>query len=167
MTDVRPAREDDLVRLADIERAADEMFATIGIEGLPPAPSTDEYAGAAAVLVAGDPAVGFARLELKAGEAYLDQLSVHPSAMRQGIGTALLEAAVTWATEHGHDSIFLATFRDVAWNAPFYARHGFVETVATTPGMREVEEHERALRMDRFGPRVLMRRDCHATRHEH
>lgn len=160
MTAVRSARADDLSRLADIERAADETFATIGITGLPSAPPAKEYAGAAAVLVAGDPPVGFARLELKAGEAYLDQLAVHPSSMREGIGTALLDAAVQWARDNGHGGLFLATFRDVPWNAPFYARRGFVETEATTPGMREVEAHERALRMDRFGPRVLMRRSC-------
>ena len=155
---VRLAGPDDLTHLADVERAADEIFTSIGIVGLPSAPPTNEYAGAAAVLVAGEPPAGFARIELKGGEAYLDQLSVHPSSMRQGLGSALLEAAVQWAREHGHDSIFLATFRDVAWNAPFYARHGFVEVTATTAGMREVEAHERKLRMDRFGPRVLMLR---------
>ncbi|HET7310833.1 MAG TPA: GNAT family N-acetyltransferase [Mycobacteriales bacterium] len=160
MTDVRPARDDDLGSLPEIERAADGIFATIGIVGLPPVASTKEFAAAAAVLVAGDPPVGFARLELKVGEAYLDQLSVHPSVMRHGIGAALLEAAVGWAREQDYDSIFLATFRDVAWNAPFYARHGFVETPATTPGMRDVEAQERVLRMERVGPRILMRRTC-------
>ena len=155
---VRPARPDDFAHLAQIESAADEIFASVGIVGLPPAPPTSAYEGAAAVFVAGDPVVGFARVELPCGETYLDQLSVHPSAMRQGVGSALLEAAVAWAREHAHDSIFLATFRDIAWNAPFYRRHGFVETAAVTDGMREVEAHDRALRMDRFGPRVLMRR---------
>jgi GNAT superfamily N-acetyltransferase len=158
MIDVRPAGPDDLPHLPEIERAADTVFTTIGIEGLPSAAPAEDYADAAAVLVVGNPPVGFARVELKCGEAYLDQLSVHPSAMGQGVGSALLDAAVAWAAHHGHDSMFLATFRDVAWNAPFYARHGFIEVVATTAGMREVEEHERALRMERFGPRVLMRR---------
>jgi len=156
VTPVRPAGPDDFPHLAELERAADEIFAAIGIVGLPPPPLAEEYAGAAAVLVTGEPPVGFARIELKCGEAYLDQLSVHPTAMRQGIGTALLEAALGWAREQGHDSVFLATFRDVAWNAPFYRRHGFIETEPTTDGMREVVEHERKLQMDRFGPRVLM-----------
>lgn len=160
MTVVRLARPDDFAHLNEVERAADGVFASIGIVGLPAAPPAEEYAGATAILVAGEPPVGFARIELEAGEAYLDQLSVHPSSMRQGIGSALLEAAVQWAGDHGHDSIFLATFRDVAWNAPFYRRHGFVEVSASTPGMQEVEAHERKLRMDRFGPRVLMQRRC-------
>ncbi|HET6818209.1 MAG TPA: GNAT family N-acetyltransferase [Mycobacteriales bacterium] len=163
MTEVRSARPDDLPRLAEIERVADEMFASVGIVGLPPAPPMQEYAAAAALLVAGDPAVGFARIELPCGEAYLDQLSVHPSEMRHGVGTALLEAAVRWARDKGHESIALATFRDVPWNAPFYARRGFVETAADTPGLRAVAEHERQLRMDRFAPRVLMRRTTSHT----
>jgi hypothetical protein len=30
-----------------------------------------------------------------------------------------------WADASGHREITLTTFRDVAWNAPFYARLGF------------------------------------------
>lgn len=160
MSDIRVARSDDYARLTEIERLADDVFASVGIVGLPPAAPADVYEGAAAVIVAGDPPVGFARIELKCGEAYLDQLSVHPAAMRQGIGAALLEAAVAWARDNSHTSIFLATFRDVAWNAPFYSRHGFIETAAVTPGMREVEAHEQKLGMARWGPRVLMQRAC-------
>jgi GNAT superfamily N-acetyltransferase len=158
VTGVRAATAADLGHLAEIELAADDMFAEVGIVGLPPPPSEEEYAAAAAVLVAGDPPVGFARLELVSGEAYLDQLSVHPTVMRRGIGTALLDAAADWARDQGYDSLTLATFRDVGWNAPFYARHGFVETAADTAGLRQVLAHEQALRMSRFGRRVLMRR---------
>jgi len=161
VTDVRPATAADIGHLAEIERLADEVFADVGIVGLPAPPSDKDYADAAALLVAGDPPIGFARIELVEGEAYLDQLSVLPASMRRGVGSALLEAAVAWAREHGHDSLLLATFRDVAWNAPFYARQGFVAVSADTPGARRIAEHEAALRMDRFGPRVLMRRPVH------
>jgi GNAT superfamily N-acetyltransferase len=159
MTEVRPATDADLAHLPEIERAADDVFADIGITGLPPAAEIDEFRGSDVVLVSGDPPVGFARIDLVAGEAYLSQLSVHPSAMRRGVGSALLEAAVGWVRDNGHDSLALATFRDVAWNAPFYAQHGFVEVRAPlTPGLELVREHERDLRLERFGPRVLMRR---------
>jgi len=158
VSEVRPATEADLALLSAIERAADEIFAEVGITGLPPAAEIDEFRKADVVIVAGHPPVGFARIDLVAGEPYLTQLSVHPSVARRGIGTALLEAAATWAAGNGHGSIFLATFRDVAWNAPFYARHGYVETVPDTPGTREIAEHERAIGMHRFGARVLMRR---------
>jgi GNAT superfamily N-acetyltransferase len=155
---VRPAAEADLALLTEIERAADEVFAEVGIVGLPAAAGIDDFRAAAAVLVVGDPPVGFARIDLVAGEPYLTQLSVHPSVVRRGIGAALLEAAATWASSHGHNSIFLATFRDIAWNAPFYARHGFAETGPDTPGTREIAEHERSIGMHSFGARVLMRR---------
>ena len=158
MTTVRPATTADLPQLPGIERTADEIFADVGITGLPPAAGLDELRAAAAVLVAGDPPVGFARIDLVAGEAYLGQLSVHPTAMRCGTGTALLAAAADWARDHGHPTLALATFRDVPWNAPFYARHGYVEVEPDTPGLRQVAEHERMLRLERFGPRVLMRR---------
>jgi GNAT superfamily N-acetyltransferase len=159
MTAVRPATEADLVHLPHVESAADEVFAQLGITGLPPAADIDDFRAADAVLVVGDPPVGFARIDLIAGEPYLSQLSVHPSAMRRGLGSALLEASVAWAQQHGHDSLALATFRDVAWNAPFYARHGFVEVVPPlSPGLELVRRHEHDLRLDRFGPRVIMRR---------
>jgi GNAT superfamily N-acetyltransferase len=158
VTSVRPATEADFEQLPEIERAADEVFADVGITGLPPAASVEALRAAAAVLVAGEPPVGFARVDLVAGEAYLSQLSVHPTAMRRGIGTALLDATAACAAENGHPSIFLATFRDVAWNAPFYARHGFIVAAATTPALQAVARHEDELGMSRFGARVLMRR---------
>ena len=158
MTDVRQATEADLVALPEIERAADGIFAAAGITGLPPAAGVDELDAAAVVLVAGRPPVGFARIDLVCGEAYLAQLSVHPDAMRRGIGSALLEAASGWAAENGHPSLLLATFRDVAWNGPFYAKHGFDVVDATTPAALAVARHEDELDMSKFGARVLMRR---------
>ena len=158
MTAVRPATDADLQHLPQLESAADEVFAQLGITGLPPAADIDDFRAADAVLVAGDPPVGFARIDLIAGEPYLSQLSVHPSAMRRGLGSALLEASVAWAQQHGHDSLALATFRDVAWNAPFYAQHGFVEVDADTPALRAVARHEDELGIAKFGARVLMRR---------
>jgi len=158
MTEVRWATGDDLPHLPEIERAADGIFADIGITGLPPAAGPAEFAGADAVLVAGEPPIGFARLDVIEGEPYLSQLSVHPSAMRQGVGSALLESAAGWARAQGYDSLALATFRDVAWNAPFYARHGFVEVEADTPALLAVARHEHELGIARFGARVVMRR---------
>jgi hypothetical protein len=89
---------------------------------------------------------------------------VHPDAARRGVGSRLLEEVVSWAREHGCRRVTLATFRDVAWNAPFYARHGFVEIVADTPFLEHVLEHERQLGIGRFGTRVLMARDLAGAR---
>jgi GNAT superfamily N-acetyltransferase len=162
VTSVRLATAADFEQLPEIERAADDLFADVGITGLPPAASVEDFRAAAAVFVAGQPPVGLARVDIVVGEAYLSQLSVHPAAMRRGIGTALLEAASSWAADNGHRSIFLATFRDVAWNAPFYSRHGFAVVEATTPALQAVAKHEDELGMPRLGARVLMRRPLSA-----
>lgn len=156
---VRPAAPPDLERLPLIEEAADRLFASQGIGPLPPVATTPgELARAAVVLVAGDPAIGFARLERVDGEAHLEQLSVHPSEGRRGVGAALLDAAVEWAARNGHEAVTLCTFADVPWNAAFYARHGFVEVTDLGPGLRSLRERERRLGLDDLGRRVVMRR---------
>ena len=42
--------------------------------------------------------------------------------MRQGIGSALVRAAMREAWELGYDRLSLTTYRDLPWNGPFYAR---------------------------------------------
>lgn len=156
---VRPAHPRDLEHLPGLEAAADALFAAAGIGPLPPGVgSAEELAGAAAVLVVGDPVVGFARLERVDGQAHLEQLSVHPSASRLGLGAALLEAAAAWAARSGHEALTLCTFADVPWNAPFYARHGFVELTDLGPGLRQLRETERRLGLDALGRRAVLRR---------
>lgn len=54
------------------------------------------------------------------------ELNVLPERARRGIGTALLEHACAWARMAGYRRVDLGTLADVPWNAPFYARHGFV-----------------------------------------
>ena len=45
--------------------------------------------------------------------------------MRQGAGTALLNAVSGHARAAGYRRIGLSTFRDIPFNAPFYARRGW------------------------------------------
>lgn len=104
--------------------------------------------------------MGFACVDVLDGAAHLWQLSVHPSAARRGIGTALVEGVCDWARSHGYPAVTLTTFRDVPWNAPFYSRLGFdVLTGRLPPGLQAVRDHERDLGDDAFGPRVAMRID--------
>jgi GNAT superfamily N-acetyltransferase len=93
------------------------------------------------------------------GTAYLAALAVLPSDMRTGVGSRLLERACEWARGQGYPAMTLTTFRDVPWNAPFYAKRGFAEVLAPTPGLAAVRERERSLGLDEAGPRLVMRRE--------
>ena len=75
------------------------------------------------------------------------------------MGRALVEASCDWATERGSDRITLSTFRDVAWNAPFYARLGFVviPQASLSPALLRVREHEASNGLDPE-KRVMMSR---------
>ena len=67
---VRPAGPEDLPALPGIEEAADALFAEHGVGPLQPGVAdVDDLGRAAYVLVAGDPVVGFARLERVDGPA--------------------------------------------------------------------------------------------------
>ena len=88
-------------------------------------------------------AVGFAAVATLDGDPYLDQLSVRRAAMRRGVGSRLLAHAVAtsgvpmWLTTYGH----------LPWNAPWYARRGFVlvDEDAWRPGVRGDIEQQRAV----------------------
>lgn len=71
--------------------------------------------------------VGFALMKFPGGTAWLDQLSVLQRWQGYGFGTALIEQTATAARSLGHRTLHLSTYRDVPWNAPYYARRGFAE----------------------------------------
>ena len=71
--------------------------------------------------------VGFSLAATLDGSAYLAEVGVLPSFMRLGIGSRLVTAVVDWARCAGFDDVVLVTFRHLDWNAPFYARFGFIE----------------------------------------
>jgi ribosomal protein S18 acetylase RimI-like enzyme len=83
---VRVASAADLLEVPAVEAAADALFRERGVLDLPAPAPADLRARAWRVLVVGRPVVGFAVLERVDGDVHLEQLSVHPSAMRQGLG---------------------------------------------------------------------------------
>ena len=155
---IRPVRPDELPLLPALEAAADALFGSLGIGPLP-GPSTPEQFGAAlVVLVSGEPPVGLCRIDAVGDGAHLEQLSVHPDHIRRGLGRSLLRAAVEWAASHGYDELTLCTYRDVAWNGPFYASEGFVEDGAADDWLTAHGLPTEEPILSRFGARVLMRR---------
>ncbi len=159
LAQIRVASPEEYDALRSIEDAADTMYADIGIGPFTQSEEDNHLAQAAVVLATGNPAVGFACVEVVDGAAHIWQLSVHPLAARQGRGRALVNAVCAWAVTNGLPAVTLTTFRDVAWNGPFYAKLGFRELVDLSPGLAAMREHERAIGDDDFGPRIAMRKD--------
>ncbi|WP_018657174.1 GNAT family N-acetyltransferase [Actinomadura flavalba] len=160
---VRAAEEDDLAVLPGIERSADALFAPLGIT-FPPGPLViEELIGTGArILVAGRPPAGFAGTVPLDGGVHLEQIAVHADAIRRGTGTRLLRAVVAEAERSGAARVSLLTFRDVPWNAPWYARHGFAELPQAQwgAGLRAHWAAEVAAGLGDLGRRVVMARAC-------
>lgn len=154
---VRTSVPEEFERLRWIELESDLLYETVGIGPFDEDPSLAGLAGATVVFAAGDPAVGFVSVDLVDGDAHIDQLSVLPERGGRGIGRDLLDRAVRWAREEGLSGVTLTTFRDVPWNAPFYARVGFEVVETPGPELAAIRAHERATGIDAMGPRVAMR----------
>ena len=162
-TAIRYADAADIPLIEGIERAGDTRFAEVsrarGIDpGLFPGvgmPGPERAASPGLVLVAGQPAVGFAHIVPVAGCLVLEQLSVSPDAGRRGVGGSLLHAAMGAALDMGHDTLYLRTFAEVPWNAPFYARSGFLE-IPDPEWIAPLVAAEDGAGLRRWGRRITM-----------
>ncbi len=164
---VRAARWDDLPKLRELERAAGAPFRNLGMHAV-----ADDEALAIAELAVfqktgrawvipddTDEPVAYLLVDVVDGNAHVEQVSVHPTYARQGLGRALLDTAAAWAEHHELTALTLTTYSDVPWNGPYYKRLGFraLEESQMTPGLRRVREHEAARGLARW-PRVTMQR---------
>jgi GNAT superfamily N-acetyltransferase len=130
----RPHRH-EIKLLPQVENAADERYRRVGLSrvvAMPPASLASLTAGWredrlwVAVSRFNQP-VGFALMKFPGGTAWLDQLSVLDRWQGRGLGGALIDRTAAAARARGFDALYLSTYRDVPWNAPFYARRGFEE----------------------------------------
>ena len=84
-----------------------------------------------AVILVGESGIGFAQVRYKdqiysdAPDAYLEELYVVPERRGEGLGRALLEAAMEAAREHGADHIDLGTSTDDSAARALYESAGF------------------------------------------
>lgn len=159
------ARERDLPFLPVIELAAagllaDHAPASVLSETTPPA-HFQEALSARRLWVAalGEVPVGFAHVVLlPSGAPHLEEMDVHPSHGRRGLGRQLMAAVLAWTRRQNHAAITLTTFRDVPFNMPFYATCGFqaLPTALLDTELAAVVESE-ALRGLSPERRVVMR----------
>lgn len=101
--------------------------------------------------------VGFVRTKPLDGCLHVEQVTVATAAQGHGIGRALMLAAEQNATDRGFNQMTLTSFRDVAFNGPFYRGLGWheLEHADLSPGLRAEREEESAAGIDRW-PRVAM-----------
>jgi GNAT superfamily N-acetyltransferase len=171
-TTIRLARPDELTELRSIELAAGVLFREIRMVDVaehppPPIEVFERYQQAGqAWVVAGsdDRPIGFVLVKLVDGAAHIEQVSIHPDHGRQGLGRQLIEHVDQWAAGEGLPALTLSTFRNVAWNGPYYARLGFHELSAAeyTPGLVEIQAAETAFGLDP-AERSFMRRQIETT----
>ncbi|HBL5002154.1 GNAT family N-acetyltransferase [Enterobacter cloacae] len=149
---VRPTRPGDVTALPAIERAAGERFrdypelAWLAEGDVISAEQHLDYAerGLSWLALANDQPVGFILAELHVSSLFIVELSVHLDWQGKGIGRRLFACVADQARKRGLASLTLTTFRDVPWNAPFYARLGFEMITTLTPELREKREEETA-----------------------
>jgi GNAT superfamily N-acetyltransferase len=149
---IRPPAADELVRLVEIEAAAGRAFAGHGMPEIaaddPGSPEELEaYRSAGRAWVAADaegPVAYLLAAEVD-GCLHVEQVSVDPAHAGRGIGAALIEHLAGVARAEGRPALTLTTFRDIPWNAPYYARIGFAELPEGEWGtqLRALVAHER------------------------
>ncbi|WP_166880146.1 GNAT family N-acetyltransferase [Salinibacterium sp. ZJ450] len=156
----------DLAAVHDVERAAGQRFRTVGMyEVADDDPiSTTDFEGYllhddAWVTVVDGSVVAYLLVEPIDDALHVEQVTVHPLHARQGFGSRLLDLAGQHAADRSLRGLTLTTFRDVPWNAPYYARLGFAEIAREQwgPDLHRKVEQEATLGLSRW-PRVVMGR---------
>ncbi len=130
---IRSARIEELTMLAQVERSAavlflDTPYAFLANNDPLSLDFVQQRFQAGQVWVAvnkQDVVVGFAITREVDDTIYLQEMDVDPEHGRRGLGSALVETVCTWAELQSYKAISLSTFRDLPWNAPFYAKLGF------------------------------------------
>ncbi|WP_300579163.1 GNAT family N-acetyltransferase [Phenylobacterium sp.] len=136
---VRAARPDDLPLLPEIEVSAATLFRDQGVEifagevedapiDFTPAEIWEPIRAAGLLWVMaqdGSPPGAFLAARIEENRLHILEFDVHRRHQGQGLGRRLLAFAIDEARRRGLAGLSLTTFRDVPWNAPFYASAGF------------------------------------------
>ncbi|HEX5379489.1 MAG TPA: GNAT family N-acetyltransferase [Phenylobacterium sp.] len=149
MITIRLATLDDIRALPGIERSAGMAFRETEHAWVADEPDTEAEAypplvEAGGVWVAEDDGAlaGFASTEMLDGDLHILELAVLRDHQRRGIGRALMAAVRDEALARQCPAMTLTTFRNVAFNAPFYEGLGFEILADPSPSLREILEQE-------------------------
>ena len=115
---IRAARPEEIALLPQIENAADQRYARVGLQrviAMPPASiaSLEQGRRDGRLWVAISPlnrVVGFALMKFPGGTAWLDQLSVLERWQGHGLGSSLIDRTAERARTLGHDTLYLSTY---------------------------------------------------------
>jgi predicted N-acetyltransferase YhbS len=131
---LRRARATDVPQLPAVEVSSGRLFERLTLQSTADPDETLPLAtlyealrdnGLWVAVDGADRPVGFVAVVRHGDESFVAQLSVALEAQGQGLGRELMKAAIVDARARGSRAVTLTTFRDVPWNAPFYARLGF------------------------------------------
>jgi GNAT superfamily N-acetyltransferase len=171
---VRSAHAEELPLLAQIERSAAVLFLDTPYAFLAnDEPLSLEFVRqrfqVGQVWVAVDPqniVVGFAITCELDDTIYLQEMDVAPKHGRRGLGSGLVETVCTWAQLQGYDAISLSTFRDLAWNTPFYSKLGFqiLDESELSMGFQQIRQQEQEAGLP-ISARVIMSRNLQPPNH--
>lgn len=163
---IRHSKTEELHALQSLEISASRVFSEYDMEDIandePPSLSIlSECSQQERLWVytdANDHPIAYVMTELVDDSMHIEQISVHADYSGNGLGRALIEHLQEHAKKSGFSTITLTTFRDIPWNAPYYARLGFciIEEHEITPELAKVRTNEKRLKLDRW-PRVCMR----------
>jgi ribosomal protein S18 acetylase RimI-like enzyme len=126
---IERGRASQAAQLQSIERAAGARFRDVGMADIAdndptPAPILQDraQAGRLYVAVTGEGApVGFLIWSPKDGQAYIEEVTVDVAHAGHRLAARMIDRLAE------DPAITLTTFRDVPWNAPYYAKLGFTE----------------------------------------
>lgn len=129
---VRPASEADFDAIQRIEAAAAHRYRDAGLPEAADSPVLStamlaQFVSHGALFVAtheGRP-VAFVASGPLDDAAHVAEVDVVPEHAGRRLGARLIDEVATWASARGIGRLTLTTYRDVPWNAPYYARLGF------------------------------------------
>lgn len=162
---IRFARVEELILLANIERSAAILFRDtpysflVSAEPLPLEFVQQRFQlGQVWVAVEQDDTVVGYTITCEVDDTlYLQQIDVDPSHGQRGIGSGLVSTVCSWANLQGYRVVSLSTFRDIPWNALFYAKLGFrpLDESELTPGFQQLRLKESEVGLP-ISERVIM-----------